>query len=106
MRPSLSMRTKAFGAKVALAAMPPPASAAAAARASGARRKPSTSALPAAAAVRISSRRDTLPLISRPLRRGLAARRLLDRGADAHVGAAAADVAGHGGIDLRIVRLA
>src|SRR5277367_1182489 len=96
-----SMRTKAFGAKSAFGS-------AAKARGSRGMETPSMKPPPARTvaltiARRVNVRVDEDRVMGKPpsgLTRGL-----LDRGADAHVGAAAANVSGHRRIDVGVVRV-
>src|SRR5271165_1667927 len=114
--PSRPMRTNAFGAQ-------PPASAAAAARLSPGRLRLSNSPPPAAAPVLMNVLRESpVPECGSTAPSGLAAnrswnmsasldgrrgrlRRLFDRLADANIGAAATDVAGHRIVDIGIARV-
>src|SRR5271165_6960214 len=102
------MRTKAFGAQS-------PASAAAAARLNPGRLRLSNSPPPATAPVLMNALRETAPSrfranrswnMSASLDRGRGGlRRLFDRLANANIGAAATDVAGHRIVDVGIARV-
>src|SRR5215831_16189508 len=92
MAPSPAMRMKALGAKP---------SAAAARRSAGGRLMLSRRPPPAAALACRSLRREKAVMVSLPSALGS----VLDRGTDAAVGAAAADVAGHRRVDVGVGRL-
>src|SRR5260221_991262 len=102
----------------ALGANVPAAACASASSLPVANQMPSVSPAPAAVDVLRNVRRDIVPpslwlqerigfIVNSPDERGSsqAARRFLDRGADAHVRCAAADVAGHRGVDVGVGRL-
>src|SRR5260221_3093098 len=101
---SAPTRTNALGSSAAFATTSPPArpGPAACANSFGERMTPSVSPAPAFRKSRRGRSKRSLNIVvmgisSRERRRGV-----LDRGPDAHVSRAAADVAGHGGIDVRV----
>src|SRR5262245_23045867 len=89
--PARSMRRYAFGANGASVV-------------SVSRISPRTGRLTARSNPPLALRKSRREVVMSRLRRGDAGR-LLDRGPDARIGAAAADVAGHGAVDVRIARL-